>query len=366
MGLGAGPFATRLTASDCTYSASQSFTWQVANAVTLTTPADPSSSEGQAVSLQIQATDSTSGAVLSHSATGLPTGLSTNATTGLISGTLAAGAAASGPFTPTVTATDGSSTASTTFNWQVANAISLTNPGDQSTTEGQAASLQIQASNSSGGTLSYTATGLPPGLSLNSATGLICGTVPLGPVNAGPYPVSVTATDGTFSASISFTWQVSSPIGVTDPGDQSNTEGNVVSLQMQGNDPSGATLTFSATNLPPGLSINPTTGLIAGTISPGAAAKGPFVATVTAGDGTTTNSTTFIWQVSSPISVTNPGTQFGGEGSPASVQVLASDPTGGTLSYSASNLPPGLSINSATGLISDTIASGAGLPAPPN
>lgn len=55
-------------------------------------------------------------------------------------------------------------------------------------------------------------------------------------------------------------------------GDQNNNEGDVVSLQVQAN----AASNYSATNLPPTLTINPTTGLISGTISNGGAGVGPF------------------------------------------------------------------------------------------
>jgi serine protease len=71
---------------------------------------------------------------------------------------------------------------------------------------GTAVSLQIQASDSqSGQTLTYSATGLPAGLSINSSTGLISGT----PTTAGTSNVTVTATDTTnASGSASFTWTI--------------------------------------------------------------------------------------------------------------------------------------------------------------
>ncbi|WP_344571192.1 Ig domain-containing protein, partial [Kitasatospora viridis] len=57
------------------------------------------------------------------------------------------------------------------------NTVTVTGPGNQSGTVGTAASLQINASDSaSGQTLTYAATGLPAGLSINSSTGLISGT----------------------------------------------------------------------------------------------------------------------------------------------------------------------------------------------
>jgi hypothetical protein len=92
-----------------------------------------------------------------------------------------------------------------------ANTVTVTNPGTHSSTVGTAASLQISASDSaSGQTLTYTATGLPAGLSINSGTGLISGT----PTTAGTSTVTVTATDTTgASGSATFTWTVSSSSG---------------------------------------------------------------------------------------------------------------------------------------------------------
>ncbi len=91
------------------------------------------------------------------------------------------------------------------------NTVTVTNPGNQTGTVGVAASLQIQASDSaSGQTLTYSASGLPPGLSINSSSGLISGT----PTTAGTYSVTATATDTTgASGSTSFTWTISSSGG---------------------------------------------------------------------------------------------------------------------------------------------------------
>ena len=47
----------------------------------------------------------------------------------------------------------------------------VTNPGAQSSAEGASPSLQIAASDPDGNTLTYSATGLPTGLAINSTTG---------------------------------------------------------------------------------------------------------------------------------------------------------------------------------------------------
>lgn len=83
--------------------------------------------------------------------------------------------------------------------------VSVTNPGNQNTVTGSAASLQIQASSTNAGALSYAATGLPTGLSINSSTGLISGTAS----TAGTYNTTVTVTDSASqTGTASFVWTV--------------------------------------------------------------------------------------------------------------------------------------------------------------
>lgn len=91
------------------------------------------------------------------------------------------------------------------------NTVTVTNPGAQTGTVGTPVSLQLHASDSgSGQTLSYSATGLPAGLTINSGSGLISGT----PTTAASYNVTVTATDGTGAAgSASFGWTISASGG---------------------------------------------------------------------------------------------------------------------------------------------------------
>lgn len=87
------------------------------------------------------------------------------------------------------------------------NTVTVTNPGSRSTTTGSAVSLQISATDSAAATLTYSASGLPTGLSISGSTGLISGTAS----TAGTYQVTVTAKDSTgASGSASFSWTVGS------------------------------------------------------------------------------------------------------------------------------------------------------------
>jgi subtilase family serine protease len=86
------------------------------------------------------------------------------------------------------------------------NTVTVTNPGSKTGTVGTATSLQIQASDSGGLALTYSASGLPTGLSINSSTGLISGT----PSAAGTFTVTASASDSTgASGNASFTWTIS-------------------------------------------------------------------------------------------------------------------------------------------------------------
>jgi serine protease len=187
----------------------------------------------------------------------------------------------------------------------VGNTVTVTSPGSQTGTAGTAVSLQISASDSaSGQTLTYSASGLPPGLSINSSSGLISGTS----FTAGTYNATATATDTSGAAgSASFTLTINSStintnplfrtVTVTSPGSQTGTVGTAVSLQISASDSaSGQTLTYSASGLPAGLSVNSSSGLISGTPT----TPGTYNATVTATDPIgAAGSASFTWTISS-------------------------------------------------------------------
>ncbi len=93
---------------------------------------------------------------------------------------------------------------------RVSSGVTVTSPGDQTSIVNTAVQLQIKATSSTAGSLTYSASGLPAGLSINSSTGLISGT----PTATGTSSVTVTAKDsGGKTGTASFKWTVNTTGG---------------------------------------------------------------------------------------------------------------------------------------------------------
>ncbi|MCE6076351.1 autotransporter domain-containing protein [Agrobacterium vitis] len=211
------------------------------------------------------------GGTITFSATGLPPGLSIDAATGAIKGT----PTADGTFTVTVTATGATSgTATANYTLDIAAAplpVSLA-PADGSTLTagvvGAAYSDGSISASGGAGTISYSAKGLPVGLSLDPATGAITGT----PTADGTFIVAVTATGTTSgTATASYTIVVAPtplPVSLT-PANGSTLAAGVVGAAYNDGSISATggvgAITFRATGLPPGLIIDHVSGKITGT-----------------------------------------------------------------------------------------------------
>ncbi|MDQ6874381.1 MAG: putative Ig domain-containing protein [Actinomycetota bacterium] len=102
-------------------------------------------------------------------------------------------------------------------------------------------------------------------------------------------------------------------VTVNNPGNQTGTVGVAKSVQITASDSaSGQTLTYSAVGLPPGESINTSTGLISGTPT----TAGTYSVTVTAKDTTNASgSTSFTWTVNpAGGGCASPGQKLGNPG----------------------------------------------------
>ncbi|WNG94086.1 putative Ig domain-containing protein [Mycobacterium sp. ITM-2016-00318] len=306
------------------------------------------------------------GDTLTYTATGLPAGLTFNPTTRTISGT----PTTPGNYTVAVTATDPSGqTASTTLALAVANTndapTASTPPPNQNAVEDTPFSYTIPAgtfTDPDGDTLTYTATGLPAGLTFNPTTRTISGT----PTTPGNYTVAVTATDPSGqTASTTLALAVANtndaPTAGTPPPNQNAVEDTPFSYTIPAGtftDPDGDTLTYTATGLPAGLTFNPTTRTISGTPT----TPGNYTVAVTATDPSgQTASTTLALAVANtndaPTASTPPPNQNAVEDTPFSYTIPAgtfTDPDGDTLTYTATGLPAGLTFNPTTRTISGT------------
>src|SRR5438034_1868994 len=185
----------------------------------ITSATTASGTVGVAFSYQITADQS----INTYGATGLPAGLTVNTNTGLISGT----PTAAGTYSVTISATNanGTGTATLTLTINPPPPV-ITSPGTATGTVGVAFSYQITATNNP---TSYGASGLPPGLTVNTATGLISGT----PTTAGTYPVTISASNsgGTGTATLVITINTPPPV-ITSPGTATGTVGVALSYQI--------------------------------------------------------------------------------------------------------------------------------------
>jgi len=319
---------------------------------------------------------------LTYTASGLPTGLSIDLNSGVISGTIDSSASQSGPFTVTVTASDGSLSVDDTFTWTVNNPAPVaTNDGPITITEDTPVSGNVITdatadSDADSDTLSVTAAttdlngdGNPDALTLGTASNITdAGSNPVGSIiisSTGAYTFTPAANynglvpaveytlsdaDGaTATATLSFDdiANVNDQPAVDTPiTDQTGDDSDVISLDVSSNfsDIDGDTLTYTATGLPTGLSIDLNSGVISGTIDSSASQSGPFSVTVTANDGSLSVDDTLTWTVNNPAPVaTNDGPITVTEDTPVSGNVITdatadSDADGDTLSVTAATI----------------------------
>ncbi len=268
--------------------------------LTITPPGPQTGKVGIAVDLTLTSNNPNNG-TLAFSATGLPQGLEIAPATGRITGI----PSFAGTYQVTANVTDGlGGSAFAGFAWTIDSnnrAPQITQPATQSSVRGQTATLAIQALDPDGQSLTYSATGLPSGLGISPSTGVITGTVDTGA--AASNTVTVTVSDGALAANAAFSWNTVAPATnrppvINGPGNPVNFRGDAVTLAIQASDPDGQTVTFSATGLPSGLTISPTTGVVSGTVS--ATAASTNAVTVTASDGALSASTGFTWTVNTP------------------------------------------------------------------
>jgi uncharacterized repeat protein (TIGR01451 family) len=223
-------------------------------------------------------------------------------------------------------------------------------------TTGQSFTYQIVGSD---GPTSYTATNLPPGLSVNTAHGVITGI----PTAAGKKQVTISATNakGTTIAILAITVEAAFASGpvITSGTAVTARAGQPFSFQVRASGvTSGATIT--ASGLPSGLTINSATGVISGTV--GQAGSHAATLTVKDGNATTTGSLQLSFTADAAVPViTSPTTANVQPGQSFSYTITAPNSAGGsdpTIYSISGTLPEGLTFDPTTGTISGTYSPG--------
>ena len=288
---------------------------------------------------------------LSYGATGLPAGLSFNSSTRTIAGTPSG--TGTSTVTYTVTDSDGDSD-SVDFTITVAPDLTPTAPSVSNLTATQNAPFSQQLTTGSGGdgTLSYAATPLPAGLSFDDLTRTIAGT----PTGNGPTTVRYTVTDSDGdSAYVDFTITVAADLTPTLGAISGYTArvgspfSEVLPAATGGDTPLG----YTVDDLPVGLSFTEGTRTISGTP---ANVEAPTVTyTVRDHDGDEASQTFTISVVADLTPTLGAISGYTARvGSPFSEVLPAATSGDGTLSYTATPLPDGLTFDNVSRTIAGT------------
>ncbi len=310
----------------------------------------------------------TEGDILSFSAAGLPAGLTIDPVTGTISGTIANNASTigGGIYAVTITADDGNGgVTSTTFTWTISNTAPNAVDDVAATAEDAPVTFAVLGNDTDPDLDPLTV------ISASATNGSVLvnpdGTLTYTP-NAdfnGTATVTYLITDGNGGFSTATAVITVAPVNdapdVTPLPDRANLDSDAISIPAgaQFSDREGDTLAFSATGLPTGLSIDPVTGLISGTIDPGASAvnSGVYSITVTADDGNGgVSSTTFTWTISNIAPTATNDTASTNEDTPVTIAVRANDndPDGDPLTIATASAPNGTVVINPDGTITYT------------
>jgi outer membrane protein assembly factor BamB len=198
---------------------------------------------------------------------------------------------------------------------------------------------------------------LPPGLTLNSATGALSGT----PTTAGTYPFTVQAANGVVPAAVSptITITVDAAPAITSAASASATATVALNFTVTTTGTPTPALSVTSGSLPGGVSFTDNgngTATIAG--PPAALSEGTYPITINATNGIAPDaSQSFTLTVSGAapsFTADSPGTSaVVGTAYTAYTFAATGDPAP-TFAVASGSLPPGLMLNSATGVLSGT------------
>ena len=347
----AGTFNFIVSVTDVTCTQTRNYNIIVAcPTFVFTTSTAPNATVGTAYTLNAGVTGNTAPVVYSVSPT-LPAGLSINTATGTISGiptTVTASA------TYTVTATQGTCSVTNGYTFAVACAGIVISPVTLANGVVGATYSQTVTQTGLAGTpaWSVSANSLPLGLTLAGATGVISGT----PTTAGTSNFTVSVTNGAGCTQTQvYSIAVACPTLVfTNTTATNATAGTLYTLNAGVTGNTGVIVYSVTPALPTGLSIDTNTGNISGTPI-NATSLATYTVTATQGTCSVTQGYTFAVSAFCGTITINPASLLNGTVGTAYSQTITQTGLIGTPVWSVTGtLPNGLSIASATGIISGT------------
>jgi beta propeller repeat protein/parallel beta-helix repeat protein len=331
----------------------------------LATINDQNIAEGETLHLVLDATDP-DGDSLTYSISSQPPESSFDTSTGTFTWTPRY--EQSGSYTVTFTVSDGDLSTSQTITITVENtnrAPEMQTIGDKSVYEGQTIEFEVEATDPDGQPLTYSLDMLPPGASFDTATGIFTWTPTY--QQSGPNLLTFTVTDGELSDSETIHLDVvnvnMAPV-LNPVADQSIPEGQMLEFTVEGTDPDGQALTYTA-----GYSIQDLIQLGAVfnfetrtfTWTPSFDQAGSYTIPFTVSDGelTDTKLVNIVVQNTNRMPILMAiGNKDAYENQNLQFSVDALDPDGDSLTYSAADLPTGATFDSATRIFSWTPGTG--------
>ena len=185
------------------------------------------------------------------------------------------------------------------------NTLTLNKPADENyTLDTEITDLQLPAVTGGTGTLTYTLTGLPPGLIFNASTRTLSGT----PSRAGNSILTYMVTDANgASTNTTFTVMVNAGLALNTSGNQNYMRGTaILDLQLPEATGGTGTLTYTLTGLPAGLIFDPGTRTLSGT--PSRTGTTALIYTATETNGASRNAT-FTVTVNADLGLDTPANQ---------------------------------------------------------